>query len=300
MIDQEELTAAVRDLLLESAPERRSELEGIWQKYSPSFAHASDTAGFKMEGGPWGLVFFTPRTTLQVWILGFAAWTALKAYCPYVLLTVPLTTADDPEGIVVEDALIERLRQVDELNQMEDLQRFVWPADVPQPGSAPPVRVEDRAIVDLVKIATAFIFLHEARHLMFREENAAPETRVDEEHQCDAFARDFLLERIADYCGRTREDAQAVLDKRLMGIVLGAFVILHITPEGKRPGSDEHPPVAERFARLVQGGKGQGGIAVWTFACSLLLGTLQREGKLSGLGSIRDPQKLFGRLLALL
>jgi len=80
---EQELTEAVHQLILESAPERRDELENLWNKYSPTFARASDEAGFKMEGGPWGLILFTPRTTGQIWILGFAAWRAFEAYCPY-------------------------------------------------------------------------------------------------------------------------------------------------------------------------------------------------------------------------
>jgi hypothetical protein len=36
-------------LILESAPERRDELENLWIKYSPTFARASDETGFKMS-----------------------------------------------------------------------------------------------------------------------------------------------------------------------------------------------------------------------------------------------------------
>lgn len=135
---------------------------------------------------------------------------------------------------------------------------------------------------------------------MFIEDRNRPESRVDEEYECDRYARGFLLERSSEYCASTRYDQQAVLNKRLMGITLGAFVILEITPEEKRDGTDKHPPVAARFRRLIQEENYRAGDHVWIYVCSLLLGTLREEGKLPSAITFRAPQDLFDQLVALL
>jgi hypothetical protein len=299
---EQELTKAVHQLILESAPERRDELENLWNKYSPTFARASDEAGFKMEGGPWGLVLFTPRTTCQIWILGFAAWRAFEAYCPYVFLRIPITPSamsDDPNQVKAEKALNDDLRKVRELKKIQNLEEFTWPSDMPEPGPALPATTRERAIVDLIKLATAFTFLHEVRHAMFIDDGNSP-SKLDEEQECDRFARDFLLEKVSEYCASTHYDQEGVLNKRLMGITLGAFVILEITPGEKRGGTDEHPPVAARFRNLIQQGNYKAGEHVWIYVCSLMLGTLREEGKLPSVIPFRAPQDLFDQLVALL
>lgn len=302
-MDELELTEAVRQLILESAPERLPEMEALWGKYSPTFAHASDESGFKMEGGAFGLIVFTPRTAAQVWLLGFAAWKALEAYCPYLFLRIPITPSTmsgDPDQVRAEKALNDDLRKVRELKKIENLVDFEWPATIFGPGPAPPATIRDRAIVDLIKIAMAFIFLHEVRHAMFRDDGDNPQDQVEEERECDRFAKDFLLQRFAEYCANSNDEQDAVLNKRMMGILLGAFVILEITPEAKRGGTDGHPSVALRFQRLVEGVADQGGEHMWIYLCSLLLGKLKEEGKLPPSNNFREPKHLFERLVALL
>jgi hypothetical protein len=302
-MEEQELTEAVRQLILESAPERRAELEVLWDRYSPTFAHANDESGFKMEGGAFGLIIFTPRTAGQIWILGFAAWKALEAYCPYLFLRIPITPSvmsDDPDQVRAEKALSDDLRKVRELKDIENLGEFEWPATILGPGSGPPTSTRDRAIVDLIKIAMAFTFLHEVRHAMFREDGDSPQDRVEEENECDNFAKKFLLERLTEYCASSNYGDQEVLNKRMMGILLGAFVILEITPKAKRGGTDEHPPVALRFQRLIDVVGDQAGEHMWTYLCSLLLGKLKEEGKLPSSTSFRAPKDLFEKLIALL
>jgi hypothetical protein len=302
-MEEQELTEAVRQLILESAPERRPELEALWGKYSPTFAHASDESGFKMEGGAFGLIVFTPRTAGQVWILGFAAWKALEAYCPYLFLRIPITPSamsDEPDQVRAEKALNDYLMKVRELKEIEKLAEFEWPATILRPGPVPPATTRDRAIVDLIKIAMAFTFLHEVRHAMFRDDDNSPQDWVEEERECDSFAKDFLLQRLAEYCANSNYEQEAVLNKRMMGILLGAFVILEITPEAKRGGTDEHPPVPLRFQRLIEGVGDQAGEHMWTYLCSLLLGKLKEEGKLPASTTFRVPKDLFEQLLALL
>jgi len=263
---------------------------------------ASDQPGFTMEGGAFGLILFTDRTTAQMWILGFAAWRAFEAYCPYAVLRIEITSSamlEDPGLVDAERALGEALRKSRELKDIENLEGFTWP-DIPVPGPTPPDATKDRAVIDLTKIATAFSFLHEVQHQIFKTASDRPESATEEEFECDKFARDFLLERASEYSADTQQDRQGVLDKRLMGIVLGAFVILEITPEGRRRGTDEHPPVADRLRRLILEANHQASEHVWVYACSLLLGKLREEEKLPACIRFDNPQALFEQLVELL
>jgi hypothetical protein len=300
--NEEELTEAVHQLILESAPERRADLEGLWKTYSPTFAPGVDQKGFKMQAGAWGLIVLTFRTTLQIWILGFAAWRAFKAYCPYGLLCreiTPSLMSTDVGLLNAEKSLSDGLLKSRELRNIENLQGFNWPSGIPAPGSRLPTTIEERAVVDLIKIAAWFAFLHEVRHALLVQDctHANP---LDEEYECDRHARDFLLEKVSDYCAGTREDTEAVLSKRLMGIMLGAFVILEMTPEDKRHGSDSHPGFAQRLQRLIGAGDWRVRDHVWIYASSLMLGVLRREQKLPPYITFRTPQDLFEKLVPLL
>lgn len=232
----EQSLTEVHELILEGAPERRSELEELWQRYLPRFERAADKKGFRLESGPWSLVVFTPRTTAQIWILGFAAWRAFEAYCPYLLLHVPIipsAMSNEPDQVQFEKALNGDLLKVRELKNIENLADFAWPFGIPALGLDQPHTTKERAVIDLIKIATAFSFLHEIRHVMFAQDRKRPQGRFDEEYECDRYARSFLLDKVCEYCASAHENHQGVLGKRMMGIILGAFVILETTPEEK-------------------------------------------------------------------
>jgi hypothetical protein len=91
-MNENDVTTLVHEMIVESAPERRPELEDLWRQYSPTFMRASDKPGYQMEGGAFRLILFTGRTTAQIWILGFATWRAFEAYCPYLLLRIAITS----------------------------------------------------------------------------------------------------------------------------------------------------------------------------------------------------------------
>lgn len=297
-MNEKTLTQAIGELILEAAPERRAEIVNLWQKYAPQFSYMSDKNGFQMEAGPWGLILFTPRTMGQIWILGFAAWRALEAYCPYVLLCneiVHSTMPDDPDQ--VEAALEEELRKVEELRNISCVDAFEWPSVIPEPSSSLPKAVRERAIVDSIKIASAYVFLHEIQHVLFARSAARPLDRKAEELECDRFARDFLLERIPDYCINTGYAEDAVLEKRLIGLALGGFILLQITKD--RGGSESHPAVAERLGHLTQN-NGDAKTHSWVYACCLLLSVLRREGKLPSRLAFSDPRDLFKKMVQVL
>lgn len=298
---EEGLTQEIHGLIADAAPERKEELENLWIKYSPNFVHASDKPGFEMGGGAFGLIPFTPRTMGQIWLLGFAAWRSFEAYCPYILLCneiAPSAMSDVPDQAEADKALQDELQNVETLRTIESIETFAWPRNIPK-TSATAATVRDRAIIDLIKLASAYVFLHETRHVMFAAEETRP-TAWEEERECDTFARKFLLEKIADYCEITNYGRESVSNKRLMGIALGAFILLEITPQENWTGTDDHPPIAARLRELVKGTDTHADINAWVYACCLLLNRLRSVGKLPETLLFSDPQDLFQKLVGLL
>jgi hypothetical protein len=288
-------------MCLEAVPERRTELEELWDKYGVTFAHKVDKEGFDIGGGGWGLIPFTPRTMGQVWILGFAAWRALEAYCPYLILYKEIVSsgmADAPGQAEADTAFEYALEKAEELRTVGSIKMFRWPEHIPVPDEAPPESVTERAIIDLIKIAAAYVFLHEVRHVMFNTDRDGPPDNRAEEIACDRFARDFLIEKIPDYCAASGYAPADVLNKRLMGLALGAFIVLQVTLD--RTGSSTHPAVALRLRELVQKGTGSAELTAWHFACCALLSVLRSEEKLPPRVAFSDPQDLFEKLIRLL
>jgi hypothetical protein len=299
-LNEEILTQAVRDLCVQAAPERRLELEGLWGKYGPQIVHKADDKGFNISNA-WSVIPFTPRSMGQVWILGFAAWRALVAYCPYILLhneIIASMIANVPDQAEADRRFEYALRKAEELRTVESIEAFTWPSDIPEPAGALPEAMTDRATIELVQIAAAYVFLHELRHVMFSADGDRPEDNHAEEIACDSFARDFLLEKIPDYCAASGYTHNAVLNKRLTGLVLGGFIVLQVTLD--RTGSSTHPAVALRLRELVQNGTGSAGLTAWHFACCALLSVLRREEKLPLRVAFSDPQDLFEKLIRLL
>jgi hypothetical protein len=157
---------------------------------------------------------------------------------------------------------------------------------------------EEQAVVDLIKIATAFTFLHEVRHAMYAQDINGPSSAVEEEYGCDRYAWSFLMERISEYCDTTHSVQEVVVSKRLMGMMLGLFVILEATPEDRRSGSGGHPPLGERFRRLVQSSSCNVSEYVWVFGSCLLFAIFRKEQKPPSHTGTCTPQGLFEKLVS--
>jgi hypothetical protein len=272
----------------------------LWKQYRPEIVHKSDETGFNISNA-WNLIPFTPRSMGQVWLLGFAAWRALVAYCPYILLQREIVASridNTPDQAEADRALRNALQKAEELRTTANIKSLTWPSDIPAPAAPLPEAVTDMATVDLVKIAAAYVFLHELRHLMFSADQYRPQDSQAEEIACDKFARDFLLDKIPDYCATTGYKQDAVLNKRLMGLVVGGFIVLQVTPA--RSGSASHPAVAVRLRELVENGNGFAGLSAWDFGCCALLSVLRQEKKLPPRIAFSDPRDLFEKLIPLL
>jgi hypothetical protein len=294
-------------LIVDAAPERLAELKALWQQYSPQFVLTPDKSGFTMEAGAFSSVIFTHKTLLQIWLLGFASWRAFEAYGG---LLQQLNRLREPFELAViarlygqasADAAFDSLMdRAEELSQMGLSDQFTWPHEVPQPGQAAIVNVADKAAFDLICLATAYVFLHEIRHVMFRQNANAPSDPIAEEIACDRFARDFLVAQIDDYVKSRRCSSVEVLNKRAMGMALATFVILEVTPPEKWGGTRTHPPVGDRLRELIATVNLPNDQPFWIYTATLLIAKLRRESGLTDSINFMDIPDLCYKLHAIL
>jgi hypothetical protein len=129
---------------------------------------------------------------------------------------------------------------------------FPWPVGIPEPQadkSDIPDK-QDQAAFDLITISTAYALLHELRHVWHHRQPSRPSDRAAEEMDCDVFARSFLMDKIGVYAKLIDKSGDAyakIVNKRAMGVALGAWIAYEITPAYGRSGTRTHPPVADRI-----------------------------------------------------
>ena len=295
---------AVERLILASAPEREQTLQELWDRYSPKFSLTEDKPGFSLEGGPFGLVLFTHRTMLQIWLLGFAAWRALHSYGGLLVL-IDLTTKELDTDLLYTlsgqseaddrfDGLVKKIR---DLGQVDEVSHFRWPDEVPHPDSGKPEDVEGSAIFDLVCLATTYTFLHEVQHVKFLQDGTAPSEPTLEELECDRFARAIFLDSIETYSATSGFPAEKVRSKRAIGLALGSFFLLVLTPAELWGGSRSHPPIAQRIRQLADACDLPAHDPFWNYLSCLVLSQLRTENRMpSKIGGASTKELCFGLL----
>lgn len=152
-----------RLLLFEAAPERRLEIEELWQRCVPSLKVERESSGVRLFVKGDGL-HVDPKTFEAFWLIGFAAWRSIETYAPTIVLALISGSqlseswhSDDQIAQVEMDykALIGHSRS---LIQEPNLAGFDWPSDIPQPtlDRSKLPNEQDRAVFDLIHLAIAF------------------------------------------------------------------------------------------------------------------------------------------------
>lgn len=286
MNDSALATNAVLRLLRSTVPERAQELDVLWRKYRPDVEIAPDSSGVEMNATR-ERIRFDNKTLRAIWLMGFSSWNCLAIYSPAILvselLAVPIDKildADDDRGILEADyrgwmsiasTLLSGSGSGDD----------VWPEGIPEPGANRDSlgTIELKATFDLVCMATAFIFLHEFRHVMYDRDEDRPASMPDEEASCDVWARSFITQRIGEYAHENAVEFNSVHDKRSMALAMGASVLYELTPVHARWGGTTHPPIADRIHSLVTGTGPSSMSNYWMFAACLMTGILRRENR---------------------
>lgn len=248
---------AVRNAILGSAPERAHELENLWSEHKPQINQIEDKLGFSLEAGSFGLVLFNHKTMCKLWLLGFAAQKSFNLYFPYLLLSQATGIPFSPYELTKKDScsqenkeIIGLLDSITNLKSLESIDDFNWPMSIPDPESGKPNDLNGSMAFDLLCIAAAYCFLHELRHVQFRNLGSSL-SEHEEEYECDKYARNFLLEKIEEYVKYSGYDLSLIKSKRGMAIAIASVMLLVITPETHWGGTESHPSVVSRIQELV-------------------------------------------------
>jgi hypothetical protein len=181
-----------------------------------------------------------------------------------------------------------------------ELDDFAWPAEVPEPtDDRSSLRTDDeRLCFDIAILAAAATFLHELAHVRFWVDGNAPEDGQEEERQCDAFSRDFLLSHAPTYASDTGQSEQLVIRKRVMGLATAAFVI----DESSRgaAASDTHPTSGDRFRYLALNFPLSENDDAWVYTAALMLAAVRRRGAVPTGISFSSARNLCEQLAVLL
>ncbi|WP_196803479.1 phage exclusion protein Lit family protein [Thiomonas sp. FB-6] len=254
-----ETTDTVRKLFDGVVPERASEIESIVNYYDAQFRLIGDREGFNLDAGGFSAIQYTSRSTRQMWLFGYAGRQALHCYASLIVLfksrgdTLDINEISRiPDQAAEDETFKSILGSVKDLSTAFHEDDFEWPVGIPEPEKGRPSDAERAAIYDLTCMATAFVFLHELKHIIFSAEGNSPEDPKDEEYCCDEFAKDMMISRINQYATSSGYPEEKVRMKRMMGIALASAFILFATGKGRLAGSETHPPIHGRWSATVK------------------------------------------------
>lgn len=169
------------------------------------------------------------------------------------MATLDISEINKNPDQAAEDAAFKAiLDAVKELNTAFHEEDFEWPSDIPEPEKGRPSDAERAAVYDLTCMATAYVFLHELKHVIFYVDGNAPDDARDEEYQCDQFAKDMMISKVDQYAATSGYPEKKVRMKCMMGIALASAFILFATGKGQLAGSGSHPPIHGRWLATVK------------------------------------------------
>ena len=242
---------AVRNLFLGVAPERKSELVELWNKYQWRFnflTNAGPNGLFVLDAGAFRDVRFNDRALRAFWLASFIAWEGYQAVA---------------EGYEADAIDLARFRHMvaclSRILMEKDPEAISMPEGIPDPGILPDGKEspETRATAELAIFATGWALLHEVRHLQHQQEATgaapgdSPKRRRQEELSCDLYATRFLLDRVGEYATATAEPVAKVRQKREIGIYFALFAMVMIGADHWRE-TDTHPAMEKRIAEVIR------------------------------------------------
>lgn len=278
-----EAVIAVKALLQGATPERKQDIEDLWDRYAPKICLVDDARGVNISAGK-GRIQFDHKTLEAIWLLGFNGWRSIETYSPAIILAG--ITGGALEDILRADGELasfemdyrSRSNSARSIIEGQSSVHTTWPQDVPRPEADRETlgSHQEMAAFDLVCLATAYVFLHELRHVKFLSDGDYPADRREEEIACDVWARSFLTDKIGNYAQSVGQAFRRVLDKRSMGIALGAMILHEITPESARWGTAEYPPITTRIQTMISGSPLAKESHYWLFTACLLVGIFRQ------------------------
>ena len=301
-IDSVSPKEAVQLLLQGGVPERVDDLTELWRRYPVAVHAQADAKYITMAASRHGIIFDF-KTIDVFWVLGFSGWRAIECYAPAVYVSarcgsdIDMLLRDDSGLPVIEWEYKQRLAAAQALIESDVSQQTFWPTDVPQPCLREALtNDQDRTAFDLTGYATAFIFLHEFRHVMLDFDDERHADRREEELACDVWARDFMTAKLAAYAVSHSHNYNEVLQKRSMGFALAGLILHEVTPLISLGGNESYFSLKDRLQALLTGCPLPPESHYWTFAASLLVGVYRRRGE-PILSQGRTPRELAEYLI---
>jgi len=277
---------AVIQLLKSAVPERSAEIDELWDKYGPAIVVAGDAPKIVMDANR-SRIRFDNKTLRVIWLMGFNGWHSVSLYSPSIVLSqvweisIDQALSEDDERGLLEMDYRSRASTAENLAHASSVELVAWPEDIPEPGANREQLTTDqhKSTFDLVCMATAFVLLHEFRHVMLDADEKRPEARLEEEAGCDVWARAFMMDKIDKYASQSGSSFVAIQQKRAMALALGAAILYDLTPEYDRFGSTDYPSLADRIHAMVTGTGPAQSSNFWLFASCLLIGIFRRTGQ---------------------
>ncbi len=129
---------AVKALLQGATPERKQEIEDLWDHYAPKVRVVEDARGVKISAGK-GRIQFDHKTLEAIWLLGFNGWRSIETYSPAIILAgitggalEDILRADD-ELAGFEMDYKSRSNSARSIIEKQSSAYTTWPQDVPRP-----------------------------------------------------------------------------------------------------------------------------------------------------------------------
>lgn len=280
-----DVSHAVDTLFSGAVPENAVELSSKWA--GADRVRLLDVSRFLLQAS-YGTIQVSEKSLRLIWLISFAAWSAVDAYNIRIVLERFNERSFDPHAWNSHsqqkqlderfDHLIQKVRELDAASTLED---FQWPKGIPVPSED--MRIGDathKATFDLICMAGAFVFAHELRHALFDRGDPRPEMLIDEELECDRWARALMLESVATYASQSMQDVSLVRAKRVLGILFAQLTILTLTPRERWDEAIDHPAVHSRLRVVLDAATDPVPEWFWTTVASILTAFARRLGTL--------------------
>ncbi len=265
-------------------PERKEEIEHLWEKYDPEVALTKTKVGIHIQAED-KKIEIDPKVFEVFWLICFSGWKAIECYTPAVICsasgvaTCQFTLQNDENLGEFEREYKERMQVVQALINADNASEVAWPDGVPRPASDRSAfeGEQDKVRFDLSLFAATYVLFHEFRHVILGQEKERPSDLREEEVNCDVWARDFVTAKLEKYAEENNHSYQDVLRKRAMGASMFALILHEITPFLVQGGSSQYFSVRDRLTAIVANTPLPDNDSFWNFTASILVGICRQK-----------------------
>ena len=161
------------------------------------------------------------------------------------------------------------------LYKEKDISTIKMPEGVPEPCCAQYSDLQEPHVLmamDLAKLAVAWVFFHEIKHVQDQHERGDAEQgnfKKDkkelhrDEFACDEYATKFLLKKVEQYAQDCAVDPSSAKSNRVLGIYIALFAMT-LMKAGDWGESEKHPAMQDRIDNVTKYISSSGtGVADW-------------------------------------